>query len=323
MTDIDSNKIRQLDGTLLLVLQGLIRHRRTTLVAEQLGLSQSAISHALGRLRRLFDDPLFVRRPHGLEPTRHALALAPRIDALLVSAHDALGLSGSFDPATSARGFRIGSPDFLATLLAPPLLEAFQREVPNARFAFTLALGDEAARNLRLDEIDLALGRFPVRQEVFRVIPLFQDDYCLVARRDHPRLRTAVDLELFASLDHVAVSMSGDFRSFTDHDVARRGLRRRIVAAAPRFSIAFAMVSRGDTVCIAPRRLAQACAELFGLSLHDLPRPLAPIEVVAARRPTHDPGLDWLIALIGRVVDENLVPRCAPQLERQVVHAEP
>jgi DNA-binding transcriptional LysR family regulator len=303
MADIDINKIRQLDGTLLLVLQGLMRHRRTTTVAEQLGLSQSAISHALGRLRRLFDDPLFVRRPHGLEPTRHALELAPRIDALLNSAHDALGLSVSFDPATTTRGFRIGSPDFLATLLAPPLLRAFEREAANARFAFSLTLGDEAVRSLRLDEIDVALGRFPRRAEPFLVTPLLTDDYCLVARRGHPRVAGGVTVALFEELSHVAVSVGGDFRTFTEADFARRGLRRRIVAAAPRFTIAFAMVSGSDVVCVAPRRLASASADAFGLALHDLPHALTPIEVVAARRPSHDPGIDWLLDLIGRTAD--------------------
>src|SRR6185503_19326556 len=111
MSDIDLNKIRQLDGSLLLLLRELLSQRRTTLAAQRLGLSQSAVSQALSRLRVLFDDPLFVRKPHGLEPTRHALELAPRIDALLASMHEALGLSASFLPETAERAFRIGAPD--------------------------------------------------------------------------------------------------------------------------------------------------------------------------------------------------------------------
>src|ERR1044071_1472721 len=114
MADIDTSKIRQLDFTLLLVMQGLLRHRRTTLVADQLGLSQYAISHALARLRTLFGDPLFLRRPHGLEPTRHALDLSPRIDALVRAANEAMGLPDNFDPKTTTRGFRLGASDFLS-----------------------------------------------------------------------------------------------------------------------------------------------------------------------------------------------------------------
>ena len=91
MSDINQLDIRRIDGGLLLVFRELCRRRRTTAVAAHLGLSQSAVSHALGRLRDLFGDPLFLRRPHGLEPTPRALELAPRIEALI----DLMGASGS------------------------------------------------------------------------------------------------------------------------------------------------------------------------------------------------------------------------------------
>src|SRR6187431_3117671 len=128
MRDIDENKIKQLDGSLLLVLRELLRQRRTTLVARRLGLSQSAVSHALARLRVLFGDPLFVREPHGLRPTRHALTLAPKVEALLADMGQALGMADAFDAKSAERGFRIGAPDHLATLLAPELLRVFASE---------------------------------------------------------------------------------------------------------------------------------------------------------------------------------------------------
>src|SRR5262245_7663517 len=106
MTDIDTNKLRRLDGGLLLVIRELLHERRASRVAESLGLSQPAISHALTRLRDLFDDPLFVRRPHGFEPTRRALELGPQIDALIGLAGQALTPDAGFDPAVSRRLFR-------------------------------------------------------------------------------------------------------------------------------------------------------------------------------------------------------------------------
>src|SRR5690349_4218764 len=132
MPDIDVAKISQLDGSLLLVLRELLVQRRTTLVAQRLGLSQSAVSHALGRLRWLFGDPLFVRRAYGLEPTRHALELAPRIEALVASMGEALGAAASFVPATTTRGFRLAAPDGVTTLIAPGLLRAFDKHAPRA-----------------------------------------------------------------------------------------------------------------------------------------------------------------------------------------------
>src|SRR4051812_12268396 len=105
MSDIDRNKLRRLDGGLLLVFRELLRTGRASVVAQRLGLSQPAISHSLSRLRDLFDDPLFIRRPHGLEPTLRAQELGPQIEALIGLAARAMDPGGGFDPATSERIF--------------------------------------------------------------------------------------------------------------------------------------------------------------------------------------------------------------------------
>src|SRR5271167_3841359 len=132
MNEFDSVQIRKLDGGLLLIFRELMARRRASDVAQHLGLSPSAISHALGRLRDLFGEPLFIRRSHGLEPTQKALELAPRIERLLGQIDDMVSSDRSFDPAQSRRRFRIVCPDYIAPLIAPPLIEAFRREAPRA-----------------------------------------------------------------------------------------------------------------------------------------------------------------------------------------------
>jgi DNA-binding transcriptional LysR family regulator len=112
MSDIDTAKIKRLDGGLLLVFHELLRRRRATDVAQALGLSSSAVSHALTRLRDLFEDQLFIRRPHGLEPTRRALALQPQIEALLDLTDRTLRKELKFDPKATTRMFRVAAPDF-------------------------------------------------------------------------------------------------------------------------------------------------------------------------------------------------------------------
>src|SRR5690348_2879771 len=122
---INLSKIRRLDGTLMLIFRELMRQRRTTAVAERLGLTQSAVSHALARLRELFEDPLFIRRPNSLEPTQRALEIAPRIEELLRLADAALDTGKVFDPSSTQRTFRIGGGDFMSALIAAPLLQCF------------------------------------------------------------------------------------------------------------------------------------------------------------------------------------------------------
>lgn len=298
MPDIDMNKIRQLDGSLLLVLRELLRQRRSTLAAQRLGLSQSAVSHALARLRDLFDDPLFVRKPYGLEPTRHALELSPRIDALLSAMNDAMGLAESFAPETTTRAFRISAPDHLATLLAPTLLKAFAKQAPHARFAFSQRLGQDALDALRRDEIDIALGRFGPRISGLSVEALFNDHYCLIARRRHPLLKTKLTRAVYARLDHVQISVAGDFRTLEIEPTEDISVPRRTVAAVPRFLIAFAVVAQTDAVTTAPSRLARRHAKNFDLQVHELPFKLEPIRVLAVHREHADPGVAWLLHAI-------------------------
>lgn len=272
MRHISQAEIRRLDFTLLLVMNGLLRHRRTTIVAGELGLSQSAISYALARLRSIFADDLFVRRPHGLAPTRRAMELGPRIEALLLQAQEALGLNDSFEAATTTRAFRIAALDYVAALLGPPLLRLFERDAPNGRFALRVLRGPEALEGLRREEVDLAIGQFLRPLDGYQATPLFVDRYCVVASAGNARFRDGVTEALFEASGHVLISVEGDFRSPTDQAVQDLGLTRHFTATAPTFLIAFAIVAGSDAVCVAPRRLADAYAAPLGLAAFDLPQ---------------------------------------------------
>jgi DNA-binding transcriptional LysR family regulator len=299
MTDIDEEKIRKVDGTLLLVFRELLRQRRTTLVAERLGSSQSAVSHALARLRAIFDDPLFVRRPHGLEPTPRARELGPKVDALLAAMSDAIGSTERFDAGTTQHDFRIGAPDHLATLLAPSLLEVFRSEAPRSRFAFSQQLGQDALDALDRHELDLALGRFGGRIGQNLVAEtLFDDEYCLIARQDHPRIRRRVTAAIYAELDHIQVSVAGDFRGLEIERVGSRALPRHTVAAVPRFLMAFPIVAASDAVALAPRRLAERHGHSFGVSAYTVPVALEPIRVLVVRRNPSGGAVDWLLDVL-------------------------
>src|ERR1700730_1003097 len=107
MSDMSNSKLRRLDGTLLLVFAEAYRLRKLTAVAQRLGMTQSAVSHALGRLREIFEDELFLRRPFGVEPTQRARDLAPRVEAIVRLTKQTLTEVDAFDPATSAREFRM------------------------------------------------------------------------------------------------------------------------------------------------------------------------------------------------------------------------
>jgi DNA-binding transcriptional LysR family regulator len=292
MDDIDQLKLRRLDGGLLLVFRELLRTGRASEVAKRLGLSQPAISHALGRLRELFDDPLFVRRPHGLEPTRRAELLAPRIEALVALAGEVLAADEGFDPATSRRRFDFGAPEFVTALIGGELLNRLQASAPGVAFA-VMHIDEEAAfAALRSGRVEFALGRFTAPRAGFSIEPLFEDEYCAVVRRGHPQVRGAMSERQWREIGHV-YAWSGS-ETGPDAGVTGEGVAMR--AAVPHWLTVMILVAASDAVATLPRRLATRHADRLGVQVLDLPVAPNRISVSVARRAGHrDPGLDWFV----------------------------
>jgi DNA-binding transcriptional LysR family regulator len=305
MSNISDTKLRRVDLGLLLVFQELFRRRRATAAAQRLGLTQPAISHALGRLRALTGDPLFIRRPEGMAPTAHAVALAPRIDAILALAGEAFDGAGAFQPSESRRLFRISANDFAGTLLAPPLIERVAAAAPLARLSISFAGGPAAAyRALRNGDLDVALGRFLDVPEDVRATRLFEEDYLVVARSGHPKITDGLDLQTYVELDHLVVSFAGDLAGSIDRELAALGLSRRVCAALPLFLGAFAAVAGSDFVATAPRRLAHRFGPQFGLETFEPPLHLPPfsVDLLQSTSSVGDAGTAWLIEQIQAVL---------------------
>ena len=301
MSDIDISKIRRLDFGLLLVFQQLLLHRRTTLVAARLGLSQSAVSHALARLRDVFGEPLFLRRSDGLQPTQTAVALGPKVDALLAMAVDTLEARTHFDPARSERLFRIATNDFVAAMLGPLLQAAFQDQAPSANFSVRFATGVGALDALDTDSVDLVIGRFDAVRPGLDATVLSRDVYHAVVRRHHPLLRRGLlTLDTYLALPHLLVSFHGEPYGPVDQALARLGHKRRIVGSVPMFLSALSIVGQGDVIATVPLPLAQRYASTFGLRHLALPfaMDLSTMLLVRHSRARRDAGLDWLMQVI-------------------------
>ena len=299
MSDIDATNIRRLDGGLLLVFRGLLRRRRTTLVARELGLSQSAVSHALTRLRQLFDDPLFVRRSHGLEPTRRALALMPRIDALIDQIGDTLQRHAAFDPARSERRFALSAPEFITSLIGARLVDVFRRLAPKASFAIDFISPERAFEALRRGEIDVALGPFGPLPNGFLSEIVFTDRYCVVARRGHPELKGRITARQYNTVGHIFAYAESEMAASERIETPDVALR----AVVPHWLTVLTMVAASDAIATCPKRFAERQAKLLGLQVLKPPFVPLTIEVRALRRAgSPDPGVDWLLDRIREAV---------------------
>src|SRR5579864_4316019 len=297
MSDIDNDDIRRLDGGLLLVFRELARRRRTTLVAAHLGLSQSAVSHALARLRDLFGDPLFLRRPHGLEPTPRALTLAPTIEALIEQMGAALATDAGFDASRSDRWFRLAVTEFGQGVIEGAFVERLRRASPKGGFVMQQARGYVTLDALRRGQIYLALGRFDAVPTGLAREPLLEDRYCVVARAGHPDIDGSIDAPTWRRAGHIYVATIttgdavlgpavGEDPIPSAGDVSGR-------AIVPNWETALHLVATSDAIATLPRRRAEAFADLLGLQVLTPPLDWPPWTVSLARRIGADPGLDW------------------------------
>lgn len=297
MRDIDLNKVRRLDGGLLLVFRELLRLRKASAVAERLGLSQPAISHALNRLRDLFEDPLFIRRPHGFEPTKRALELGPKVEALIELSGQALTPDARFDPAHSTRQFNFSAPEFVTALIGAALVQRLKAAAPGVLFTIGHGSEAEAFRSLRQGEADFAIGRFGAPRPGFTIEPLLEDVYCVVARRGHPRIDGAIDWDGWRDIGHIyAWAESETGRAAAAQHPEDRGHQVRMLAAVPQWLTVLTLVAATDAIGTVPRRLAERHADLLGLQV--IAPPFAPDRIavsVARRAGVKDAGVDWFL----------------------------
>ena len=296
MSDLNTTQLRRLDLTLLLVLSEGLRTRKLGQVAENLGLTPSAISHALSRLRDIFDDPLFVRRPKGIEPTPRALELAEPVGRAIELLTGTLQ-RGTFDPARINRTFRVAALDYLITMHAPHLIETIRTAAPDARLAFVSLGRQEALRRLLEGQLDLDIGVYPDAPDRYHRHLLGRSHFVTVARKKHPAFTAGMTLDRYVAADHIVVSGSGELTTGIDSALERLGRARRVIAALPQFLASLQTVANSDAIASVPSGVAERYAKAFGLEIFPFPLDLPPFEFVAltALHANSDPALQWLI----------------------------
>lgn len=282
-----------LDVKLLRLFDLLYVTRSVTRAAETLGQSQPTVSIWLARLRRLMNDPLFVRTPDGMQPT-------PRADALIATVRETLDglrrLSAApprFDPATATRRFSICMTDASHINLLPDLLVHIRETAPNVQLEAAQIDGTTGDR-LRAGEVDLAIGLVPDLATGFMQQTLFGQDWVCLTNRDHPRIRRALSLAAYVGEGHISVTSGTGYR-LLNAALEAQGIERRIVLALPGFLGLAAILLRTDLIATLPRQTGETLAAT-GLSLFPSPFPIEGFTVKQYwhARLHHDPGHRWL-----------------------------
>jgi DNA-binding transcriptional LysR family regulator len=314
----DLEQLVGVDLNLLITFDVLVREQSVTRAAVKLGVTQSAVSHALRRLRELLDDQLMVRGGAGMVLTPRAEALVVPLRSGLLALGRALVRPTVFEPRTARRTFTITGPDLFDMLAMPRLLPRLRRDAPLVDLSVVPGGTRRLAERLESGELDVALvPRLEGAQPEPEAAPLtrrtlFSDTLACYLRRDHAALKSKrrLDVTRYAALSHALVSPSGEGPGVVDVALQALGLSRRIVLRMPHFATAWAVVAHSDLVLTAPNGLALAMPADLPVVSRPVPLsiPRHHIDLVWHERYTDDPGHRWLREVLVDVAKSLVLP---------------
>lgn len=292
---IDYTSLRQLDLNLLLALDILIEEASVTQAAEKLNMSQSAMSHALKRLRLVLDDPILIRTSQRqMEVTPYAREISLQVRQVLTDIQETLFAKVVFDPTTAQEDFCIATNDYVEATLGAFLLKKLTQQAPNIQIRISAMSKDAALAALDNNSIDLFIGagldlkRWHVLEE------LYQEEFVCVVRSDCPLMELSLDE--YVSRSHILVSLQDDFRGISDLILEQRQQSRKVVWSTPHFMAVPFMLANSDCVALLPKRMAEQCAREMGLKL--LPPPIDvtgfTVSMIWHQRHNNRPQHQWL-----------------------------
>ena len=322
--------MRRIDLNLFRVFEAVLQHRSVSAASRELGVTASAVSHALSRLRMTMGDELFILGDAGMEPTARALELAPAIRDGLGRIEAAVS-SKPFLPAQSQRPFRIALSDHTAVMVLPHVIGRLAKIAPEINFRIFPFNRMDVVRHLDDGRVDMVMGWFSDLPDRMRRVEVVSASEAIVVRAGHPLTQGKITKERLFSFPYVVVELTGTEDETIDGFVDDRGVWRRVwierlliemgddneglvgrvAVSVPHFAAVPPILCQTDMVATLPRRLALQVAQHTSLViLEDLPyEPLTvPVELVWHQRAEKDAGTQWLISEFLRIAQEEFGP---------------
>ena len=302
--------LSRVDLNLFVVFEAIFTSGGITPAAAKLNLSQSAVSHALGRLRSLFDDPLFERNSKGMVPTARARALIGDIRLALQSMEATLQRSAYFDAVSAQRTFTLAIGDPIDSLLLPALIGQIERTAPQVEIATGYSNRQRIENALREGSLDAAVDvLMPMPADIGHE-PVFSDPMIVLARRGHPLVQGGIDLATYLALEHIQVSSRRIGAGIADMALRRLGLNRRVRVRCQHYAAACRIVSRSDMLATMPLHFASIFNDSFQNQLLPPPFDVPPCEwfLYAEKGAANDGGRVWFRErVLGAIADMHAI----------------
>jgi DNA-binding transcriptional LysR family regulator len=301
----DEIQWRNIDLNLLVTFSYLYRYRSVSLAAENSFVSQSAMSHSLSRLRLLFDDPLFERKGHKMEPTEHANHIAPIVHHLLDSIAKDLLTKSVFQPESYSGVCRIGLTDYAEFIFAPRLYDEIRQRAPKAQISFINVNRSNYVALTEHEKLDVIIGSMPVLDDNFASLYLYTEKHVCLCDKQVLKGDKQLSLQAFASIEQALVSPDGSLKTQVDQNLAEYGLSRKVTVASRNFLTIRHLLKQRDLIAIVPEKMA--LAEGFSDDLVTVKPPIAVADfdismVWHTSRANDDKGI-WL----RKVVAESII----------------
>lgn len=297
-----SERYRVLDLNLIVVFDALLKHRNVSRAAEELCRSQSAISHALARLRKHFGDDLFVKVQDGIVPTTRALELEPAVARFTRHADEVLVRPTAFAPLESNRTITMALSDGGELATAPALIEALRAEAPGCRLQMLALSAIDVQQDLEDGRIDLAIsGPLHLVANIVQQ-KLYDHAYVAIVASDSP-VASTIDADMFQSMRQVVVVPAGSYLNSTSDFLSHQGIKLDPVFLTQHaLMLPHVVRLKPDHVAIVPKRMADIYAGPFELRVVDTRFPMPSLEVFQYfhRRVRGDPFHMWLRTLVSR-----------------------
>jgi len=299
--------IQSLDLNLLSIFVIVWETRSVSLAAERLSLTQSAVSHALRRLRARIGDALFVPGRDGLVPTPRAAELIVPVQGALQQISYALRVRSAFDPATAEVEFRVGSNDLVESWLISRILGLASTEAPGVVIRSVPTPDIESTEALlEMGDIDLAITGHAFHAPGIRCEHLADVGFVTMIRNAEAPATTEMPLELYLERSHVVFHRREALPNRIDAALSELGVRRRVGASVQTYYAMLATAARSGYLCTVPEQMRGRFAQAFDLSVHTLPFQITPAQMflVWHVRYAADPSLLWLLGCVERAAHE-------------------
>lgn len=299
-------KLAALDANLLVALDALLQESNVTRAAKRVGITQSAMSQTLARLRHQFDDPILVKVGRRMEPSPFGLRIKARLHGAVVELEAIVGDRPGFDEATASNRFVIAMVDYLSLVLFPEITRAVAARGPAIDLAVHALDPASIAPRLQQGVVHLYIGVPGQTERALETRYLFSDRMRVVVRRGHPLCAGAVSLEAYADSPHLLVSPRRESGSIVARALAEAGYTRRLAVEVPYFSLVPELLRGSDLVATVPERIATLYARDHDVEVLAPPLALPGIEIVMAWHPTFaaDPAQIWLREVVASVCRE-------------------